>query len=346
MVATTDNNTTDNNTTDNNTTDNNTTDNNTTDNNTTDNNTTDNNTTDNNTTDTTTTDTTTTDTTIADNDSTGTGTTGRVGTAPVHRTTGLRVLRSEWIKTRSLRSTWITVAAVGLVIVGFGVLAAMAAGGEINGPNGGGPRFAGRGGPLTTVLAGANVAVLLIAVFGSVVGAREFASGMIRTTFAAVPRRLPVLWGKLLTFVAVVLPVVLAGLIAVFFAGMAVLDRAGAATLSWSDDGVTRALFGQAYYILGLGLIGLALGVLLRGTAAAIGTTIGAVLFLPALATALLPSDWSAVLKYLPSNAGNAFTALTATGDVLTAWQGFAVFTGWVVLAVVGAAVVLVRRDA
>jgi ABC-type transport system involved in multi-copper enzyme maturation permease subunit len=265
---------------------------------------------------------------------------------PAHRTSGVRVLRSEWIKTRSLRSTWITAAAILLVIVGFGVLAALAAGGDIDAPPGGPPAVAGRGGPMATILAGANVVVLLVAVFGSVVGAREFSSGMIRTTFAAVPRRLPVLWGKLLTFVAVVLPVVLAGLIAVFFAGMAVLDRAGAATLAWSDDGVTRSLFGHAYYIVGLGLIGLALGVLLRSTAAAIGTTIGAVLFLPALATALLPADWSAVLKYLPSNAGTAFTALTSTGDVLTAWQGFAVFTGWLVLAVAGATVALLRRDA
>lgn len=262
------------------------------------------------------------------------------------RTNGMRVLHSEWIKTRSLRSTWITVAALAVVIVGFGVLAAMAAGGDIKAPNGGPPAVAGRGGPMNTVLAGANVAVLLIAVFGSVVGAREFASGMIRTTFAAVPRRLPVLWSKLLTFVAVVLPVAVVGLIAVFFAGMAVLDRSGAATLTWSDDGVVRTLVGHAYYLVGLGVIGLALGVMLRGTAAAIGTTIGAVLFLPALATALLPSDWSAVLKYLPSNAGNAFSALTTTGDVLTPGQGFAVFTGWVVLAVVGAVVTLVRRDA
>jgi ABC-type transport system involved in multi-copper enzyme maturation permease subunit len=275
------------------------------------------------------------------------------GEAPVRpaptRTTSARVLRSEWIKTRSLRSTWITAAAILLVVVAFGVLAALVAGGDLTGPNGGanggGPRLAGRGGPLGIVLAGANLAVLVVAVFGSVVGAREFSSGMIRATFAAVPRRLPVLWGKLLTFVAVVLPVAVVGLLAAFFAGMAVLSNAGAASLSWSDDGVARAVLGQAYYIVGLGLIGLALGVLLRSTAAAIGTTIGAVLFVPALATALLPSDWSAVLKYLPSNAGGAFTSLTSTGDVLTSWQGFAVFTGWVVLAIAGAVVALLRRD-
>ncbi len=271
------------------------------------------------------------------------------GTEPArraeHRTTIPRVLRSEWIKTRTLRSTWLTAAAILLVIVAFGMLAALAAGGDISGPNGGGARLAGRGGALATVLAAANVAVLLVAVFGSVVGAREFSSGMIRTTFAAVPRRLPVLWGKLITFVAVVLPVAVAGLFAVFFGGMAVLSHAGADTVSWSDDGVPGALLGHAYYIVGLGVIGLALGVLLRSTAASIGTTVGAVLFLPALATALLPADWSTVLKYLPSNAGNAFMSVAPTGDVLTAGQGFAVFTGWVVLAVAGAAVVLARRD-
>jgi len=274
-----------------------------------------------------------------------TGVTAPARTAPSPATSA-RVLRSEWIKIRSLRSTWLTAAAILLVIVAFGVLSAMAAGGDISGPNGGGPPLAGRGGPLTTVLAGANLAVLVVAVLGSVVGAREFASGMIRATFAAVPRRLPVLWGKLVTFVAVVLPTVVVGLLVAFFAGMAVLGNAGADSLSWSDDGVARAVLGHAYYIVGLGLIGLSLGVLLRSTAAAIGTTLGAVLFLPALATALLPSDWSAVLKYLPSNAGGAFTTLNPTGDVLTSWQGVAVFTGWVALAVVGATIALVRRDA
>ncbi|HOZ59784.1 MAG TPA: hypothetical protein PKY70_16500 [Nakamurella multipartita] len=287
--------------------------------------------------------------TDTDTERTTTGGTTSPPTAPAtsaRPATWGRVLRSEWIKTRSLRSTWLTAAAILIVVVGFGVLAAMAAGGDISGPNGGGPRLAGRGGPLATVLAGANLAVLVVAVLGAVVGAREFASGMIRTTFAAVPRRLPVLGGKLVTFVAVVLPVVLVGLLGAFFAGMAVLDHSGAATLSWSDDGVARALIGQALYVVGLGLIGLALGVLLRSTAAAIGTTLGAVLFLPALATALLPSDWSTVLKYLPSNAGSAFTSLNPTGDVLTVGQGAAVFAGWVVLASAGAVIALLRRDA
>ena len=270
-----------------------------------------------------------------------------VGTVDGHPTTMLRVLNSEWVKTRTLRSTWITLASILLVIVALGVISAMVASGDISPQGGPGPGRARSLGPLATVLSGANLAVLIVAVMGSIAGAREFSTGMIRTTFSAVPKRLPVLWGKLIAFTAVYAPVVVIGVIAVFFLGMRVLDAGGAATVNWSDDGVARSVLGTAYYIVGLGLIGLAIGVLLRSTAASIGVVIGAVIFLPALATALLPSSWDEVLKYLPSNAANAFTGNGQLGGaLLTPGIGFAVFTAWIVLAIVGAAVVVVRRDA
>ena len=123
---------------------------------------------------------------------------------------------------------------------------------------------------------------------------------MIRTTLAAVPARLPVLWGKLATFVGVLAPVVLVGVLVSFFAGMAILDAGGATTVSWSDDGVARAVLGTSAYLVGLGVIGVSLGILLRSTAGGIGTVIGAVLFVPTLASALLPDSWDGVLKYLP----------------------------------------------
>lgn len=269
-----------------------------------------------------------------------------LGTVDGHPTSLPRVLRSEWIKTRTLRSTWITLASIVLVIVAFGVISAMVASGDIT-PQGGGPRRAASLGPLSTVLAGANLAVLIVAVMGSIAGAREFSTGMIRTTFSAVPKRLPVLWSKLITFTAVVLPIVAVSVVAAFFLGMRVLDAGGAATVAWSDDGVPRSVLGTAYYIVGLGLIGLAIGILLRSTAASIGVVIGAVIFLPALATALLPSSWDEILKYLPSNAGTAFTSSSEVGaTLLTPGTGLIVFTGWIVLAIVGAAVMLTRRDA
>jgi len=271
-----------------------------------------------------------------------------LGSVEGHPTTLLRVLRSEWIKIRTLRSTWITVAAIVLAILLFGVISAMVASGDIS-PQGGGPG-AGRAralGPLATVLAGANLSVLIVAVMGSIAGAREFSTGMIRTSFSAVPKRLPVLWSKLIAFTAVVLPVVAISIVLVFFLGMRILDAGGAATVAWSDDGVARSVLGMAYYVVGLGIIGLAIGFLLRSTAASIGVVIGAVIFLPALASALLPSSWDEVLKYLPSNAATAFTGTNQVGTtLLTPGIGFLVFTAWIVLAVVGAALVLGRRDA
>lgn len=269
-----------------------------------------------------------------------------LGTVDGHPTSLLRVLRSEWIKIRTLRSTWITLASIVLIIVVLGIISAMVASGEIT-PQGGGPGRAAALGPLSTVLSGANLAVLIVAVMGSIAGAREFSTGMIRTTFSAVPKRLPVLWSKLITFTAVVLPIVAISVVATFFLGMLVLDGGGAATVAWSDDGVARSVLGTAYYIVGLGLIGLAIGILLRSTAASIGVVIGAVIFLPALASALLPSSWDEVLKYLPSNAATAFTGSSQVGaTLLTPGTGMLVFTGWIVLAIIGAAAALTRRDA
>jgi hypothetical protein len=261
-----------------------------------------------------------------------------------------RVLKSEWIKLTSLRSTWITVIAVVAVIIGFGLLSALVASGGVtpsSASGGGPPTEAMRRNPVNTVMSGANLAVLIVAVLGSIIGAREFASGLIRTTFSAVPRRLPVLWAKLIAFIVLLLPPVLVGVVAVFFLGMAILEGSQAPAASWSDDGVARSVIGGGFYILGLGVIGLALGILLRGTAASIGVVIGAVIFIPALATALLPDSWDEVLKYLPSNAGAAFTTAGQPGAiVLDPAIGGLVFVAWIVVAVAGAAWVVVRRDA
>ena len=70
-------------------------------------------------------------------------------------------------------------------------------------------------------------------------------------------------------------------------------------------------------------------------------------LFLPVLASSLLPAGWDELLKYLPSNAADAFTSIgQATGTLLTPGIGAAVFTAWIAVAMVGAAWAVLRRDA
>lgn len=66
------------------------------------------------------------------------------------------------------------------------------------------------------MLVGANLAVLVFGVLGVLVGAREYASGRIRTTLAAVPHRLPALWAKLIALSAIVVPVAVLGVVITF----------------------------------------------------------------------------------------------------------------------------------
>jgi ABC-2 type transport system permease protein len=269
--------------------------------------------------------------------------TGAGGT--IARTSVARVVRSEFIKLRSLRSTWLSLAGLFLAIVAFGLISAAVSTGQVSDPSAGGPGFAGTS-PLQTVLSGANFGVLIVAVLGVLVGAREYSSGMIRTSLAAVPRRWPVLFGKVVAFVSAVTPVVLAGVLIAFIGGTALLTGAGATSVAWSDPHVASYVLGTVGYLVGIGVLGVGLGVLLRGIGTGLGVLIGGVLFVPTLLSALLPDSWDAVLKYLPSSAGNAFTGAVTMGDSLTYDQGVAVFVAWIVLTVGGAVWALMRRDA
>ena len=143
------------------------------------------------------------------------------------RTTGAKVLRSEWIKMKTLRSTWMTLAGIAFALVGFGLVSALTASGQVDTGSAGGPPDFGAGDPVSTVMSGANFAGPIVAVLGAMIGAREYSTGMIRTTLAAVPKRLPVLWGKLATFSALLVPVAVVGVLVAFFGGMLILEAWG-----------------------------------------------------------------------------------------------------------------------
>ena len=268
----------------------------------------------------------------------------RRGTSTRPRLTFARTVRSEWIKQWTLSSTrWLLLAVV-VALAGFGTLAASVATGGATPSQNGGPSFS-TADPLALVMSGADFATLLVAVLGTLVGAREYGSGLVRTTMAAVPSRLPVLAAKIIAFLGSLLPAVTVGVVAAFAGGMAVLDASGAATLGWSDAGVAGALLGQVGYLSALGVVGLAIGSAMRAVAGGLGAVIGGVLFVPVLAQALLPDSWSDVLKYLPSNAGTSVTSIATPDGTLAAGPAWAVLASWVVGCVGLAAVLLKRRD-
>lgn len=255
-----------------------------------------------------------------------------------------RVLRSEWIKFRTLKSNLILLAASAIAMILFGIMAASSSSGDLQGPAGAPPIATDA--PVELVLSGANFAVLLIGVLGVLIGAREYSSGAIRTTLAAVPTRLPVLGGKIAVFVLVAIPTMLIAVLLAFEAGTAILTAADVTSASLSDAGAARAVIGTALYLVGIGVIGICLGFLMRSIASGLATLIGGVLILPTLASVLLPESWDGVLKYLPSNAGVAFTSVTSTSTYLSVTTGAIVFCLWLAVAIGGAAWTLKRRDA
>jgi ABC-2 type transport system permease protein len=262
----------------------------------------------------------------------------------LYKVTGRRVLRSEWAKFWSLRSSWITLGLALLFMFAFGLvrLARYHAGEHLGGPGGD------TGGPVDAValsLFGINFAQLALGVLGVLVTAGEYSTGMIRSTLAAVPRRLPVLWSKAAVYGVVALLLGTFGAFAVFLSGSGIVSGTPAA-LSLTDAGVVRGLFGAGLYLGLIGVIGVALGALLRSVAGGISVLVGALMLAPGLVE-LLPSSWSAdVGEYLPSDAGQSLFSVQHAAHSLSPGPGLAVFAGWTALALAGAAYRLVRSDA
>src|SRR4028119_255331 len=107
--------------------------------------------------------------------------------------TPIRVLNSEWIKMRSLGSTAGTLLAGGALTVGRGWLAGWATNANWSDLR---PDEQASFSPIDTVLAGFYLAQLAIGVLGVLLVTGEYATGMVRATFGAVPQRLPVPWAK------------------------------------------------------------------------------------------------------------------------------------------------------
>jgi ABC-2 type transport system permease protein len=262
------------------------------------------------------------------------------------RVTQLRVALSEWTKLRTLRSTRYTLlAGVGLTIV-FAVLPAL-----VNASRWSRMSVIDKASfnPLETSLIGVTFAQLAFGVLGVLVISGEYSTGMIRSTFAAVPKRLPVLWAKAGVFGLVTLLLALPSTLIAFFAAQSILKghsfNGHDIALSFSNPGVARAVIGGALYLAVAGLFGLGLGAILRSTAGGISAFAGILFVLPPLMN-VLPSSWNnAISPYLPSNAGHAIMQIGSPAHTLAPWTGLGVFAAYTAAVIAIAAIQLRRRD-
>jgi ABC-type transport system involved in multi-copper enzyme maturation permease subunit len=197
--------------------------------------------------------------------------------------------------------------------------------------------------PLEPNLAGVQIAQLALGVLGVLVITAEYSTGMIRASFTAVPRRLPVLWAKAFVFGLVTLALMVPAVIASFFVGQAILSSQHIQTTLGAPH-IARAAIGAALYLAVVGSFGLGLGAIVRNTAGGIATFAGIMFVLPPLMN-VLPTSWNnAASPYLPLQAGEAIMSTTG-GNHLSPWAGLAVLCAYAAAALVVAAVLLVRRD-
>jgi hypothetical protein len=256
------------------------------------------------------------------------------------RVTEWGVLRSEWTKLRSVRSTaWSLAAAFVLTIA----LASIASAVVVNHWPHMSPHDRATFQPMNVAQVGVQLAQLAIGVLGVLLITAEYSTGMIRASMSAVPRRLPVLGSKAVVYAAVTFALMAPASLVAFFASQAILSDRHIET-TFGAPGVPRAVFGAALYLTVIGLFGLGLGAIVRNTAGGIAAFAGIMFVLPPLMN-VLPSSWnSAASPYLPLQAGERIMSLHR-GNQLAPWTGFGVLCLYAAVSLLIAAVLLRRRD-
>ena len=239
------------------------------------------------------------------------------------------VARMEWIKLRTLRSTWVTLAisvagALGVAIA-VGVNTKTASEDVTN-----------------NVLAGVALGLLTVGVLGVLVMTSEYSSGMIRATLAAAPNRPRLLAAKAAVFGAVALALGEVASFISFFAGGLAL-RHGLHAPALSQPGVLRAvlLTGAGYCLVGL--IGLGIGAVIRNSPAAIAVLVGGVY----VAGQLLAAVARSVLPYIPiSIVANSLSTVKPQAQALSPWAGLGMLALYAAVALIVGGFLLARRDA
>jgi ABC-2 type transport system permease protein len=261
-------------------------------------------------------------------------------TAHTGRVTQLNVLRSEWTKLRSVRSTRWSLLVAFVATIGIGAIAAAVITNHW-------PHMEAHDRadfhPLDANLAGVQLAQLAIGVLGVLAITAEYSTGMIRSSMTAVPKRLPVLWGKAIIYAATTLALMLPATLLSFVAAEAIFARRHI-NIGFGAPGVARAVIGAALYLTVVALFALGLGTIVRNTAGGIAAFAAIMFVLPPLMN-VLPSSWNtAASPYLPLAAGESIMSITP-GNHLSPWGGFALFCGYAAAALAVGAVLMRRRD-
>ena len=210
----------------------------------------------------------------------------------------MSLLEMERIKLASTRSPWWCAGLAVLLVVGPTALLA------INWPAEAGPL------PFDFVTSFTQLGMVVVMVLATIAVTTEYRFGTLRTTFQAAPRRVAVLLAKtaVVTLAAAVL-----GAVAGFAAwGTARLLQPGA-DLALDAPERWRAVAGAALTFAVAAVIALAVGILLRQTAAAVAVLLVWVLLVENL-VGVIPTIGPKIQEWLPFTVLGRFTVVAAAG--------------------------------
>ncbi|MEU5943566.1 ABC transporter permease [Micromonospora sp. NPDC047548] len=248
------------------------------------------------------------------------------------------VARMEWIKLRSVRSTWwlttatmVSMAAAGAGVgLGYRSHTPVATAAQI----------------LNNSLGGAVLAQLLLGALGVLMVTGEYGTGQIRSTFAAVPRRLTVLAAKAVVCGGAALAVGLVGSFAGYLGGQLAIRGTAIPVASLGDPAILRAVLLTGVYLAATALIGVGIGTVVRHSGAAIGTLFG-LMFVPMIVIGLFGENGIAVGRFVPLlMLLNSVAVTSPIPGLFAGWISVLLMCGYAAVAILCGGVLLRFRDA
>jgi ABC-2 type transport system permease protein len=251
----------------------------------------------------------------------------------------VNVLKSEWTKLRTSPGTgWlalcVVVTTVGVSVFAAAVTTCPARGCVLD--------------PAKVGLTGVALGQAVVAILGVLVVGTEYATGTMRVTLTAVPRRLAVLAAKVVLVAAIAAAVAVPSTLLSLYAGQSLLADSGLPPLHLDTGPVLRAAIGSMLYLTLIALLSLGIATMVRNSAAAIGTVLALLYVFPILALAVADAGWQRHLKQVaPMTAGLTVQATRGLDELpIGPWRGLGVVALWAAGALAAAAVLLTRRDA
>lgn len=273
------------------------------------------------------------------------------------------IVRSEWVKLLSIPSTLWTYAV--LVVLTVGITTQMSASTNFAWLEGGLTQPGMQAAGVNAVIISTDLNVLVVSVLGVLVIAGEYSTGMIRSTFTAVPRRVPALLAKFLVL-AVVTFVVSALAVAIAIPISVSMLAGNGIDIRLNDSDYWRGMIGSVGYLVSIALIAFGIGAIVRNVVGGITMALGVVLVIPIglglVSGASQPLIWLQNLSLLlPFNLGRALNTHPGYADfaspglplphpeglwILEPWQGALGLVAWVMVLLTTAMVLVKRRDA